>query len=584
MKIINKIIYALILIMALLPVQAFANGTHGEHQREMLTSTYVLIGSGILFAFFFVIYLTTKNRKLKWAWILSLLVTLVSGAIFLSGGGEKSITIHHVHGLGYTHDGKRILIPSHYGLRVYSEGRWGIPEGEAHDYMGFSMVDDGFYSSGHPAEGSNLPDPLGVVKSMDEGQTIEVLDLLEESDFHGMAVGYKTHTIYVFNSFPNSKMDTPGMYYTKDETKTWVKSELNGFNERPTSMAVHPTEEGIVAVGTETGVYLSRDYGQNFEKVHSDLDVTSLFFNITGQLFVGGVKTQPLLIQLNIGTLEAKEINVPTIKEDAIAYFAQNPVNENELVFATFNKDIYISGDSGQNWTIIADKGEGISQGQHGGHDAHQGESEVLSTLNYDGKLMNIKFEDAKGAPIKEFEIAHEKYLHLIVISEDLKRYYHLHPTFLADGTFELKQELPTGTYKAFADAKPVGYAYQVKPIKLEVGDGGQAAPVDLVPDTSFTQTIDGVTVSMEPTSFPMNEEITLDFRIEGSQPEPYLGALGHVVILDDRAEQYVHVHPISETKPQFSTQFTEPGIYKIWAEFKFNGKVHTYPYVIEVK
>jgi hypothetical protein len=43
-------------------------------------------------------------------------------------------------------------------------------------------------------------------------------------------------------------------------------------------------------------------------------------------------------------------------------------------------------------------------------------------------------------------------------------------------------------------------------------------------------------------------------------------------------------VHPTSEEKTLFETKFDKPGIYKVWGEFKFDGKVGSYPFVIEVK
>ena len=37
---------------------------------------------------------------------------------------SQAVTLHHVHGLAYSADGKQIFIPSHYGLAVYGESRW----------------------------------------------------------------------------------------------------------------------------------------------------------------------------------------------------------------------------------------------------------------------------------------------------------------------------------------------------------------------------------------------------------------------------------------------------------------------------
>jgi hypothetical protein len=83
----------------------------------------------------------------------------------------------HIHGLGYSSDGKRLFIPAHNGLKVYADGKWSDAPGEKHDYMGFSLADNGFYSSGHPAVGSTYKNPMGLIKSTDEGKSITVLAL-----------------------------------------------------------------------------------------------------------------------------------------------------------------------------------------------------------------------------------------------------------------------------------------------------------------------------------------------------------------------------------------------------------------------
>jgi photosystem II stability/assembly factor-like uncharacterized protein len=183
--------------------------------------------------------------------------------------------------------------------------------------------------------------------------------LLGETDLHGMTVGYKTHTIYVINSGQNLKMATPGMYYSTDETKTWIQSKANGLTESPFAMAAHPTEEGTIVIGTKNGIFLSRDYGNRFEKIITELQITSLAFNQAGQLWVGGVNEKPFLFLFDLNSLDQQEAPIPTLTEDAIAYIAQNPANDKEIVFATFNKDIYISSDGGEHWSAIAEKGTG---------------------------------------------------------------------------------------------------------------------------------------------------------------------------------------------------------------------------------
>src|SRR5699024_6030850 len=105
-----------------------------------------------------------------------------------------------------------------------------------------------------------------------------------------------------------------------------------------------------------------------------------------------------------------------------------------------------------------------------------------------------------------------------------------------------------------------------------------------LQPDTTFQKTINDITVKLEMNSLVVNEPTTLDFQISGGQPQPYLGALGHVIIIDEDIEQFIHVHPESADKTVFHTHFTERGIYIIWGESTSDGEVLTSPLVLQVK
>lgn len=228
--------------------------------------------------------------------------------------------------------------------------------------MGFTTVDNGFYSSGHLAQGSNKRNPFGIVKSSDEGKSFEILDLYGEIDFHLMSASYKTHTIYAVNPEPNSRLTTTGLYYSKDDAKTWNKSEMTGIDAELfelTSLAVHPTDDSIVAVGTTKALYVSNDSGNQFEKI-ADLQVTSLTFGMGGNLFVGSYKQKGVFYQMDLQQKQLVEVNIPDLVEDAASYIAQNPTNTKELVFATFNLDVYISLDEGMNRRKIADKGKGV--------------------------------------------------------------------------------------------------------------------------------------------------------------------------------------------------------------------------------
>ncbi len=221
---------------------------------------------------------------------------------------------------------------------------------------------------------------------------------------------------------------------------------------------------------------------------------------------------------------------------------------------------------------------------QHHHHHSNQGVSEVKPEVSYSNGELVIALKDKNGnAP--ELKVSHEKIMHLIVMSADLSDYHHLHPEAKGDGVFIQKIHLPNGTYKVFIDISPEGLDYLVEPIQISVGGSHtDAQENNLIADTNFTKTINGQTVELTANPIEANKEITFTFDVKDAKPEPYLGALGHVVITDEKGEKFIHVHPESDHETVFSTQFDERGMYKMWAEFKVDGEVIAYPFVFDVK
>lgn len=228
-----------------------------------------------------------------------------------------------------------------------------------------------------------------------------------------------------------------------------------------------------------------------------------------------------------------------------------------------------------------------MQHGQHENSSAHQENSEVGVYVQSNHNELKIFLKDKTGNPVNELEINHEKILHLIVVDEDLQQYYHLHPEQIGNGEFKVAHTLPQGFYKAFIDIKPKNLAYHVTPVPFVAGstNGIPKTPNEgLKPDQNFTRHVDGETVKLNLGSNKTNQPVTLTFNLDKTNLTPYLGAIGHVVILDESAQNFLHVHPINDKEPIFETQFQKPGIYKIWAEFKQNGRVRAFPFVVEIK
>ncbi|MEW5888196.1 MAG: F510_1955 family glycosylhydrolase [Pseudomonadota bacterium] len=267
------------------------------------------------------------------------------------------VTLTHVHGLGYSADGKRLFVPSHHGLAVYSEGRWAKAPGPQHDYMGFAPARGAFYTSGHPAPGSGLINPFGLMKSEDGGATWRKLGLEGEADFHVMAVGYESKAVYVFNHGPNSRMRAAGLHATENDGFSWRQARVRGLAGEVIALAVHPRDAKTVAAATERGLYLSTDGGDTFRALSQE-QTTSVAFDLDGEhLWAGGFTGQARLVRVAWRGSKSEDVKLPELGRDAVSYIAQNPAARSEYAIATFERSVFLSRDGGRSWTRIAERG-----------------------------------------------------------------------------------------------------------------------------------------------------------------------------------------------------------------------------------
>lgn len=202
--------------------------------------------------------------------------------------------------------------------------------------------------------------------------------------------------------------------------------------------------------------------------------------------------------------------------------------------------------------------------------------------------LLAINVQDSEGKAITQFDTFQEKLMHLIVVSDDLQIFQHLHPNYKGNGRFEITTTLPqAGNYTLVSDFKPTGQQEEVAILKTRVPG---TVPTASGVNSTKTKTIDTTNVILnlpEPT-IKANQEVTLTFDLKDtiggqsvSDLQPYLGEEGHLVILKQstpltRAD-YVHAHAMkgaADGKVEFMTAFPQPGNYKLWGQFNRNGKI----------
>lgn len=210
----------------------------------------------------------------------------------------------------------------------------------------------------------------------------------------------------------------------------------------------------------------------------------------------------------------------------------------------------------------------------------------------------SYKIKNDKDEILKNYEVAHEKTMHFIVVRKDLQNFQHLHPDFNQQtGEFTVNITFPNdGPYRIFPDFTPAEDNPQKLPVTvyhdMDVGDISKYKDQPVVPDTQPKKTVGDYQISYNfPAEIMMRNEITYSLSIEkNGQPvtdiQKYLGALGHSVILKEGTLDFIHTHA-GETgtgpKIEFAATFPEPGVYKIFTQFQHQNKVITTDYVVMV-
>lgn len=275
---------------------------------------------------------------------------------FVKAENEK---IEHIHGAGYWGEEGAPVIATHNGPFEYRDKVWYKTTRNHHDYMGFQTTKDGFYSSGHPEEGSDLKNPLGLVKSTDKGESLEKLAFYGETDFHYLGVSYETGTVYIYNEVPNSKIGT-GFFYSKNKGKNWTQLELNGMTSSAIGgFDIHPSKDNRIAFYAKEGIFLSENYGKDFSLIPTKAMVTSLTFKEDSMVYSMLENDKVSLHEINLSNQQDRTLTAPSLdKENVPIYLEANPLKESEMMMVTTKNDVYISGDQKTEWIKILSNGE----------------------------------------------------------------------------------------------------------------------------------------------------------------------------------------------------------------------------------
>lgn len=210
---------------------------------------------------------------------------------------------------------------------------------------------------------------------------------------------------------------------------------------------------------------------------------------------------------------------------------------------------------------------------------------------------LRFRIVGSDGESVTEFDLEHERRMHVIVARDDLTGFQHLHPRMSEDGEWSVPLRLGApGSYRVFAD-----FSADETPLTLSdslLATGEPAAKPLPAPATAATSE-GGYDVELAAGDLEAGGEAELRFTVtRDGEPvaiEPYLGAGGHLVALREGDLAYLHVHPLGGASGSgsggptgepiaFSVQFPTAAAYRLFLQFKVDGRLETAEFTQEVR
>jgi hypothetical protein len=227
------------------------------------------------------------------------------------------------------------------------------------------------------------------------------------------------------------------------------------------------------------------------------------------------------------------------------------------------------------------------------------------------GKPTNLSLiiaEQKVGEPINQFDIIHDKLMHLIIVnSEDLSYFAHIHPKLDKEtGIFHIAHTFSkAGRYKMWIDAKPKGGIQILAAFAFNVEGQPVHTPANITFDKTFVKEVVTdvqryqVTLDFQRENLGVGKDTTMTFEIRDangkpiSNLEPLMAAGGHCVIIDADGHEFLHVHPAEEVEDiaswrggpsiSFMANYPKPGLYRAWGQFQHEGRLLTADFTFEV-
>ena len=205
--------------------------------------------------------------------------------------------------------------------------------------------------------------------------------------------------------------------------------------------------------------------------------------------------------------------------------------------------------------------------------------------------VINFKLTGPEGRAVgpEELIISHTERIHLLVVSDDLADYQHVHPE--PTGVFgEYRFELTphhSGRYRAYFDfIVAASLRRALVDERFEVAGAVPQSPAPSGARFSVEQEGRRFSLLTESTDFHPSETIRFELEVfdlesgEASPLQEVMGALAHLVAFDTNRNGFAHMHPllpyeanaVAPERIPFAFNAVQAGHYRIWAQVRIDG------------
>jgi hypothetical protein len=190
---------------------------------------------------------------------------------------------------------------------------------------------------------------------------------------------------------------------------------------------------------------------------------------------------------------------------------------------------------------------------------------------------------------VTEFDVQHERLMHLFIVRDDLRYFAHEHPERVGPGDFRLRYRFPApGRYRVYADVAPKDAGAQVLTGEVLVSGVVERDPTAPPPRSAAA-------LALPEGGVPAGRTVTVTATVTdpGGAPagdiQPWLGAMGHLLLVSRDGSSFAHAHPDDRVRGvgdggviPFLVRLPTPGAYKGWLQVQRSGRVDTVEVEVE--